>query len=209
MSYEFPSIEKRAQNPDLDEACKFIERLLVMNALEKPPENTPDSHTYTSKQMTTCAGCLKEKHTPLRIDDMGGYVCLTCIDKALSRKLPVPVIPDNWAFKKVDDGILVDWPNGEALLKPIEDGKGLEAGLLYDLARDLLELDEKFQKSWFDEGEFPPVNATVFAKGSPGYDDIGVVTIRTYGNTLCIAETEDGEEVVFSYNDSTFEPLSD
>lgn len=34
-------------------------------------------------QMTMCAVCLKQKPTPLRIDHMGGYVCLTCIDAAL------------------------------------------------------------------------------------------------------------------------------
>lgn len=42
------------------------------------------AYTYTSTQATTCAGCGKHKHTPLRIDAMGGYVCLTCIDKRLS-----------------------------------------------------------------------------------------------------------------------------
>lgn len=40
-------------------------------------------YTYASKQETNCAGCSLRKHTPLRIDDMGGYVCLTCIDKQL------------------------------------------------------------------------------------------------------------------------------
>lgn len=34
-------------------------------------------------QATNCAGCGEHKHTPLRIDAMGGYVCLTCIDKKL------------------------------------------------------------------------------------------------------------------------------
>ncbi|MFI8572072.1 hypothetical protein ACIGEO_11190 [Stenotrophomonas bentonitica] len=40
-------------------------------------------YAYASKQATTCAGCGKHKHTPLRIDAMGGYVCLTCIDQKL------------------------------------------------------------------------------------------------------------------------------
>ena len=40
--------------------------------------------TYLSTQSTACAGCGKVKHTPLRIDAMGGYVCLTCIDKKLA-----------------------------------------------------------------------------------------------------------------------------
>lgn len=44
-------------------------------------------YAYASKQATTCAGCGEHKHTPLRIDAMGGYVCLTCIDKKLSTLL--------------------------------------------------------------------------------------------------------------------------
>lgn len=43
--------------------------------------------TYTSTQATNCAGCGQHKHTPLRIDAMGGYVCLTCIDKKLGSLL--------------------------------------------------------------------------------------------------------------------------
>ncbi|WP_176707263.1 hypothetical protein [Pseudomonas sp. AU12215] len=39
--------------------------------------------TYASDQATHCAGCGKLKHTPLRVDWMGGYVCLTCIDEKL------------------------------------------------------------------------------------------------------------------------------
>lgn len=41
--------------------------------------------TYSSTQTTKCAGCGEHKHTPLRRDEMGGYVCLTCIDKALAK----------------------------------------------------------------------------------------------------------------------------
>lgn len=44
-------------------------------------------YAYASKQATTCAGCGKHKHTPLRIDAMGGYVCLTCIDQKLGSLL--------------------------------------------------------------------------------------------------------------------------
>lgn len=40
--------------------------------------------TYYSEQATSCAGCGVRKHTPLRIDSMGGYVCLTCINAKLS-----------------------------------------------------------------------------------------------------------------------------
>ncbi|MFU5074596.1 hypothetical protein ACM70V_14935 [Pseudomonas aeruginosa] len=39
--------------------------------------------TYASTQATNCAGCGAHKHTPLRVDWMGGYVCLTCIDEKL------------------------------------------------------------------------------------------------------------------------------
>jgi len=44
-----------------------------------------DAITYSSTQATRCAGCGGFKHTPLRNDEMGGYVCLTCIDKELIR----------------------------------------------------------------------------------------------------------------------------
>ena len=55
----------------------------IKEALEQP-EQEP---TYTSTQATNCAGCGEHKHTPLRIDAMGGYVCLTCIDKKLGSLL--------------------------------------------------------------------------------------------------------------------------
>ncbi len=44
-------------------------------------------YSYASKQATNCAGCGEYKHTPLRIDAMEGYVCLTCIDKKLGEML--------------------------------------------------------------------------------------------------------------------------
>lgn len=45
----------------------------LIAAIEVPPPHA-----------TTCAVCLQHKPTPLRRDDMGGYVCLTCIDARLS-----------------------------------------------------------------------------------------------------------------------------
>lgn len=51
----------------------------------------PVAYTYASKQETQCAGCGISKHTPLRVDDMGGYVCLTCIDKKLEDFYAAPV----------------------------------------------------------------------------------------------------------------------
>lgn len=53
-----------------------------------PDCNAPaPSYTYSSTQATNCAVCGKHKHTPLRIDAMGGYVCLTCIDNKLGALL--------------------------------------------------------------------------------------------------------------------------
>lgn len=48
------------------------------------PEPCEDAqYSYASKQRTACAVCGERKHTPLRRDEMGGYVCLTCIDERL------------------------------------------------------------------------------------------------------------------------------
>ncbi len=64
-----------------------------LNVYAAPPAQVVDDdwhlrgYAYASKQATTCAGCGEHKHTPLRIDAMGGYVCLTCIDKKLSTLL--------------------------------------------------------------------------------------------------------------------------
>ena len=59
--------------------------------VEQPvrPHPLDDEHpyTYASTQATNCAGCGEYKHTPLRIDAMGGYVCLTCIDRKLGTLL--------------------------------------------------------------------------------------------------------------------------
>ncbi|MGU2415268.1 hypothetical protein [Burkholderia cenocepacia] len=51
-------------------------------------ETGAEGFTYATKQATTCAGCGERKHTPLRIDWMGGYVCLTCIDRELESRSP-------------------------------------------------------------------------------------------------------------------------
>ncbi|ARK91105.1 hypothetical protein [Burkholderia pseudomallei] len=50
--------------------------------------NGADGFTYATKQATACAACGEHKHTPLRIDWMGGYVCLTCIDRELVSRAP-------------------------------------------------------------------------------------------------------------------------
>ncbi|ACH72943.1 hypothetical protein [Burkholderia cenocepacia] len=51
--------------------------------------NEPEAEgfTYATKQATACASCGEHKHTPLRVDRMGGYVCLTCIDHELDRSV--------------------------------------------------------------------------------------------------------------------------
>lgn len=51
------------------------------------PLSDEHPYTYASTQATKCAGCGKYKHTPLRVDAMGGYVCLTCIDQKLGEVL--------------------------------------------------------------------------------------------------------------------------
>lgn len=51
------------------------------------PRDDEHPYTYASTQATNCAGCGEYKHTPLRIDAMGGYVCLTCIDHKLGTLL--------------------------------------------------------------------------------------------------------------------------
>ncbi|VWB94757.1 gp38 [Burkholderia aenigmatica] len=50
-------------------------------------ETSVEVFTYATKQATACASCGEQKHTPLRVDRMGGYVCLTCIDRELERSL--------------------------------------------------------------------------------------------------------------------------
>jgi hypothetical protein len=77
---------------------ELYEIVRVVNAINA---ETDKGFTYTSTQATICAGCLQRKHTPIRNDEMGGYVCLTCIDKELERlqglqppkKTPVPEAP--------------------------------------------------------------------------------------------------------------------
>ncbi|QUE30229.1 hypothetical protein QIT86_gp41 [Pseudomonas phage BUCT566] len=61
--------------------------------------------TYASTQATNCAGCGEYKHTPLRVDWMGGYVCLTCIDKKLEE------LHDDQAQHSVPEGWYYDAPS--------------------------------------------------------------------------------------------------
>lgn len=60
----------------------------VLGLRAHPPateEGRAPTYTYASDQATNCAVCGVHKHTPLRVDSMGGYVCLTCIDRQLEK----------------------------------------------------------------------------------------------------------------------------
>ena len=58
----------------------------VLRPAVSPSFPDDSRYTYCTTQATRCAGCGKHKHTPLRVDWMGGYVCLTCIDKKLDEQ---------------------------------------------------------------------------------------------------------------------------
>ena len=58
----------------------------LLRARLSAPEPKP-KYTYASTQATKCAGCGEYKHTPLRVDAMNGYVCLTCIYNKLGSLL--------------------------------------------------------------------------------------------------------------------------
>jgi hypothetical protein len=83
-----------------DVLAKEFEAIEQALAAQPAPVQEPVAHSYASTQATTCACCGEHKHTPLRIDKMGGYVCLTCIDKKLGSLLgefgypPAPAVPD-------------------------------------------------------------------------------------------------------------------
>jgi hypothetical protein len=73
---------------EMKSLCKEIGELLAVecgglfsSAARKTRTIMSEKITYQSTQETECSGCGKRKHTPLRRDEMGGYVCLTCIDK--------------------------------------------------------------------------------------------------------------------------------
>lgn len=72
-----------AYRTELDELAQRNYDLRFKHAAQHQAER----FTYSSKQATNCAGCGLRKHTPLRVDDMGGYVCLTCIDNRLGELL--------------------------------------------------------------------------------------------------------------------------
>ncbi|AAQ54940.1 hypothetical protein Bcep22_gp05 [Burkholderia phage Bcep22] len=93
--------------------------------------NGADGFTYATKQATACAACGEHKHTPLRIDWMGGYVCLTCIDRELESRAPrtevAGVVP-----KPVDLKARMDW--AESILKSLPEHEPTYA--IIDLLND-------------------------------------------------------------------------
>ena len=68
------------------EAWDIREHCLARTLLAAMPELSQllDAGQIPAIQATKCAGCGERKNTPLRRDDMGGYVCLTCVDKRLN-----------------------------------------------------------------------------------------------------------------------------
>lgn len=74
---DLQTIERQIQERKIAEAAaqERISTLLDIRSM----------FTYHSSQATKCAVCGEHKHTPIRNDAMGGYVCLTCIDKELQR----------------------------------------------------------------------------------------------------------------------------
>ena len=89
-------------------------------------EPAQQQHTYASTQATMCAGCGEHKHTPLRIDTMGGYVCLTCIDQKLGSLLgefgypqPAQQEPVAWVCHGVNDQHDVDFYENEINALPV------------------------------------------------------------------------------------------
>ncbi|OJB35403.1 hypothetical protein [Burkholderia ubonensis] len=77
---------------DLSPDEKFAVSEFVIGFFENAPAIASASDgkpiTYVSTQATNCAQCGQHNHTPLRIDWMGGYVCLTCIDRELESRAP-------------------------------------------------------------------------------------------------------------------------
>lgn len=65
--------------------CKYILRWKINISYENKIVYKVDIAPEIAFQKTICAVCGKMKHTPIRDDAMGGYVCLTCICKELDR----------------------------------------------------------------------------------------------------------------------------
>lgn len=75
--------EKDPFGAKLNSISETLERCDALLAAQVAQAPKAEKWTYASKQETNCGGCGVRKHTPLRVDWMGGYVCLTCIDEKL------------------------------------------------------------------------------------------------------------------------------
>ena len=132
--------------------------------------------TYSSKQATECAVCGKRKHTPLRRDHMGGYVCLTCIDRQLDQMLAAsrksvtsrfclgqkvwiskyrrgqPSEPQQATIGKIELEIEEDKVVEEYMCHET----GVGTGMLYTLGENIFETEEECRR--FCEEDFIPAN---------------------------------------------------
>lgn len=81
-------------------------------------------------QSTNCAVCGERKHTPLRNDAMGGYVCLTCIDREINRLQNASHRRDGYQFCEKHQQEFLQYCSGCALNTPaatlLEWHKGVE-----------------------------------------------------------------------------------
>ena len=63
----------------------------VADKVKKALNDIEREEAYTKKvekivnHKTSCAVCGENKHCPIRNNTMGGYVCLTCVDKELEK----------------------------------------------------------------------------------------------------------------------------
>ena len=95
----------------------------LSEGLGPTPPDDEHPYTYASTQATNCAGCGEYKHTPLRIDAMGGYVCLTCIDRKLGTLLgefgyPAPQQP--LTRQQIDDVMTQHYPLSSLLREEVD-----------------------------------------------------------------------------------------
>jgi hypothetical protein len=85
-SGERPDLWTPEVDAPVDLLRETLASLQAMQARAEAAERELGALTYKSTQSTRCP-CGEVKHTPLRNDAMGGYACLTCIDKELSARL--------------------------------------------------------------------------------------------------------------------------
>ncbi len=79
-------------------ATAQFERIYTLRLLEAALSISYVHGAPNPMQSTTCAACGLLKNTPLRRDEMGGYVCLTCADKRLDHAVKFEA-----AIEKIND----------------------------------------------------------------------------------------------------------